>query len=230
MKQSCIIKKGCRICRFRKFNISAILALVAMVLAYLAMEPQATDTPAAASVYEEWNNNVPEFDEYTTEPFCQLSELDDLGRCGPALACFGQESMPEGERGAIGHIKPSGWHTVKYNGIVDGNYLYNRCHLLMWALSGINDDERNLITGTRYMNTEGMLSFEEQVVDYIEDTGNHVMYRVTPIFEGDNLVASGVQMEAASVEDDDLAFNVFCYNTQPGIAINYATGESWIAD
>ena len=178
--------------------------------------------------YEEVNGNVPCFadSDYTTECFYELSELDHLGRCGTAFACFGPETLAEGERGSIGHVRPSGWHTIKYNGIVDGNYLYNRCHLLMWALSGINDDERNLITGTRYMNTEGLLPFEEQVVDYIEETGNHVIYRVTPDFEGDNLVASGVQMEAASVEDDGLAFNVYCYNIQPGIQIDYLTGAS----
>ena len=135
--------------------------------------------------------------------------------------------MPTEERGSIGMVKPTGWHTVKYDGI-DGLYLYNRCHLIGYQLSGENANEQNLITGTRYMNVEGMLPFENMVADYIKETGNHVMYRVTPIFDGDNLVASGVQMEAYSVEDDGegICFNVFCYNVQPGIEIDYATGES----
>lgn len=181
--------------------------------------------------YVEINGNVPYFNayDYTTETYYELSELDELGRCGTAEGCFGRETIAEGERGSIGHIKPSGWHTVKYAGIVDGNYLYNRCHLLMWKLSGILDDERNLITGTRYMNVEGMLPFEEELVNYVQSTGNHVLYRVTPDFQGDELVARGVYMEAVSVEDigEGISFNVYCFNVQPGITIDYLTGESW---
>ena len=184
------------------------------------------------SAYTVVNDNVPTIpeDDYTTDTFADLSELDDLGRCGVAYGCFGPETMTDEERGAIGHIKPSGWHTVKYNGLVDGNYLYNRCHLIMWKLSGILDDNRNLITGTRYLNIEGMLPFEEQLTSYVGDTGHHVMYRVTPIFTADELVARGVHMEAASVEDSDIRFNVYCYNVQPGIDIDYATGESDITE
>ena len=156
------------------------------------------------------------------------SELDSLGRCGACMASVGQDIMPVEERGKIGSVKPTGWHTVKYEGIVDGNYLYNRCHLLGFQLTGENANVKNLITGTRYMNVEGMLPFENMVADYVKETGNHVMYRVTPLFEGDNLVVDGVLMEAKSVEDDgeDILFNVFCYNVQPGISIDYATGTS----
>lgn len=179
------------------------------------------------------NDNVPEFTEadMTTEAFEEYSELDELGRCGTAYANIGEEIMPTEERGAIGMVKPSGWHTVKYDCIAD-RYLYNRCHLIGYQLSGENANEENLITGTRYMNVEGMLPFENLVAEYVEDTGNHVLYRVTPIFEDDNLVADGVQMEAMSVEDDGegVEFNVFCYNIQPYIEINYATGESSEAD
>lgn len=181
------------------------------------------------------NNNIPAFTEkdYTTEAFETYSELDSLGRCGVAYANICKEIMPkDGEtRGEIGMIKPSGWQTVRYNGIVDGNYLYNRCHLIGWQLAGENANEKNLITGTRYMNVEGMLPFENLVDDYFEKSeneNNHVLYRVTPIFEGNNLVASGVQMEAYSVEDNGkgICFNVYVYNIQPGITINYANGES----
>lgn len=196
-------------------------------------EPSAGDVTSVPAYegkpYVLVNNGEPYFDEYSTDTFYQLSQLDNLGRCGTAYACVGPESLAKGERGAIGHIKPSGWHTVKYNDIVEGNYLYNRCHLLMWALTGLNDEEKNLITGTRYMNTEGMLPFEEKILEYIENTGNHVMYRVTPIFTGSNLLASGVQMEAASVEDEAIRINVYCYNVQPGIKIDYRTGDSRIS-
>ena len=179
--------------------------------------------------YIEVNGNVPYFteDELTTESFESYSDLDALGRCGTATACIGTDLMPTEERSSIGSVRPSGWHTVKYDGI-DGNYLYNRCHLIAYQLSGENANEENLITGTRYLNTEGMLPFENEVADYVEETGNHVMYRVTPVFEGENLVASGVLMEAWSVEDDGagISFCVYCYNVQPGIEIDYATGDS----
>lgn len=177
------------------------------------------------------NDNMPDFsdeDKKSTEPFEEYSELDELGRCGVAYADICKELMPEEERGEIGQIKPSGWHTVKYNGIVDGNYLYNRCHLIAYQLAGENANEKNLITGTRYLNVQGMVPFEDQVAQYVKDTGNHVLYRVTPYFEGDNLVANGVQIEAWSVEDEGsgICFNVFCYNVQPGIDIDYASGSS----
>ena len=181
----------------------------------------------------EINQNVPGFTEsdYTTEAFEQYSPLDGLGRCGIAYACVGEEIMPTEERGAIGMVKPSGWHTVKYD-FVDGKYLYNRCHLIAYMLSGENANTENLITGTRYMNTEGMLPYENQVADYVHDTGNHVLYRVTPVYEGDNLVASGVEIEASSVEDKgkSLSFHVYCYNVQPGVTIDYATGDSALAE
>ena len=177
--------------------------------------------------YVEMNGNKPEFDELSTKVFEEYSELDGLGRCGVAYACVGLEIMPTEERGAIGQVKPTGWHTIKYD-IVDGKYLYNRCHLLGYQLTGENANTQNLITGTRYLNVEGMLPFENMVAEYVEETGNHVMYRVTPHFEGTNLLASGVQMEAYSVEDDGkgVCFNVYVYNAQPGIEINYATGDS----
>ena len=180
--------------------------------------------------YVELNNNVPAFsdEEKSETSFERYSELDELGRCGPAIANIGKDLMPREKRGSIGMIKPSGWHTVRYDDLVDGKYLYNRCHLIGFQLSGENANERNLITGTRYMNVEGMLPFEDMVTDYVQDTNNHVLYRVTPIFEGKNLVASGVQMEAQSVEDHGkgIEFNVFVYNIQPGITIDYATGNS----
>ena len=173
------------------------------------------------------HDNVPFFseEELTTDSFETYSELDDLGRCGTAYANICEEIMPTEKRGKIGMIKPSGWHTVKYTGI-DGNYLYNRCHLIGYQLSAENANEKNLITGTRYLNVTGMLPFENIVADYVNETGNHVLYRVTPIYNQENLVADGVLMEAQSVENDDLAFCVYCYNVQPGIEIDYHTGDS----
>lgn len=180
------------------------------------------------------NGDVPYFteDELTTETYIQLSELDELGRCGLGIMCAGVETMPDGERGEIGMIKPTGWVQEKYPDVIkeSPSYLYNRAHILMWALSGVNADERGLITGTRYMNIEGILPNEETVVDYIEATGDHVMYRVTPVFTGDNLPADGVLMEAQSVESDGLIFCRYAYNVQPGIMIDYATGESHTED
>lgn len=178
-------------------------------------------------------NNMPDFtkEDMAEESYEYYSELDMDGKCGVAEANIGKELMPTEERESIGMIRPSGWHLVKYDN-VDGKYLYNRCHLIGFQLTGENANEKNLITGTRYMNTEGMLPFENMVADYIKKTGNHVLYRVTPIFEEDNLVASGVQMEAKSVEDDGkgICFNVYVYNVQPGIKIDYATGESWLIE
>ena len=175
------------------------------------------------------NDNVPFFtdDEMSTDAFEYYSNLDSLGRCGVAYANVCIDIMPTEERGSIGSIKPSGWHTVKYD-IVDGKYLYNRCHLIGYQLSAENANKNNLITGTRYLNTEGMLPFENMVADYVKETNNHVLYRITPMFEDDNLVASGVLMEAKSVEDNGagILFNVYCYNVQPGVSIDYSTGDS----
>ncbi len=187
----------------------------------------------SGSPYIELYGNVPLFldKELTTTSYEYYSDLDSLGRCGMACACIGQDLMPTEERGLIGKIKPSGWHTVKYD-IVDDNYLYNRCHLIGYQLTAENAEEKNLITGTRYLNIQGMLPFENMVEDYVKGTGNHVMYKVIPLYDGDNLIASGVIMTAKSVEDDGdgISFCVFCYNVQPGINIDYATGESRLED
>lgn len=175
------------------------------------------------------NDNNPDFTEadMTTVSFESYGELDVLGRCTTAFANIGKDLMPAEKRGSIGEVKPTGWQTAKYDN-VDGKYLYNRCHLIGYQLTGENANAKNLITGTRYLNVDGMLPFENMVADYIKETNNHVLYRVTPVFSGDNLVASGVQMEAESVEDngDGILFNVYCFNAQPGIAIDYATGNS----
>lgn len=181
--------------------------------------------------YVEINDNQPDFteEELTTVSYEEYSELDELGRCGTAQACIGEDLMPTEERESISDVTPTGWENEKYD-VVDGGYLYNRCHLIGFQLSGENANEENLITGTRYMNTEGMLPFEDEVADYVHETENHVMYRVTPVFEGEDLVASGVQMEAESVEDDGrgICFNVYVYNVQPDITIDYSTGYSWV--
>lgn len=202
-------------------------------------QPPTTPVPAADTVslsevpaysgepYVAINNNTPGFndEELTTTSFETYSTLDYLGRCGVAYACIGTDLMPTEDRGSISEVTPSGWINKEY----DGQYLYNRCHLIGFQLSGENANERNLITGTRYMNVEGMLPFENMIADYVHETDNHVLYRVTPIYDGTNLVASGVQLEAESVEDDGegVLFNVYVYNVQPGITIDYATGESW---
>ncbi|WP_455557918.1 DNA/RNA non-specific endonuclease [Agathobaculum hominis] len=181
------------------------------------------------------DDNQPSFtaSELTTSSFESYAPLDSLGRCGVAYACISTDLMPaDGEkRGSISEIKPSGWVTAKYD-FVDGKYLYNRCHLIGWQLTAENANRSNLITGTRYMNVDGMLPFENMVADYIKETGSHVMYRVTPVFSGDDLVAQGVQMEAYSVEDDGdgICFNVFCYNVQPGVTIDYADGTNHLSD
>ena len=175
------------------------------------------------------NGNVPFFmpEEITDESYEYYSELDSLGRCGVTMACIGTDIMPTEDRGEIGSVKPTGWQSVKYD-CVDGKYLYNRCHLIGFQLAGENANKRNLITGTRYLNIEGMLPFENLVADYVQETDNHVMYRVTPIFDGDNLVAHGVLMEGWSVEDEGegVCFCVYAYNAQPGIIIDYQTGDS----
>lgn len=186
--------------------------------------PEFTD-----AAYVAVNGNVPFFlpEEYTTESYEYYSDLDELGRCGVTMACIGVDIMPTEDRGDIGSVKPTGWHSVKYD-IVDGKYLYNRCHLIGFQLAGENANKKNLITGTRYLNIEGMLPFENLVADYVKETENHVLYRVTPLFDEDNLVAHGVLMEGYSVEDDGegVCFCVYAYNAQPGITIDYATGES----
>lgn len=186
----------------------------------------------AGNPYVELHGNEPYFTEgeLTTDSFELYSDLDTLGRCGTAYACIGQDLMPNEPRGEIGMIKPSGWHTVRYDTVIEDKFLYNRCHLIGYQLTGENANEKNLITGTRFFNLDGMLPFENMVYQYIVETGHHVLYRVTPVYEGDNLVASGVVMEALSVEDEGMGikFCVFCFNVQPGIGINYTTGESWL--
>jgi len=222
------------------------LLVVVLLLAGLwylrsVQEQQPAQTPAAidlASVppfsgepFVALADNVPSFlpGEMTTSSYEVYSPLDALGRCGVASACVGVDLMPTEERESIGQVKPSGWQTVKYD-CVDGKYLYNRCHLIGFQLTGENANKQNLITGTRYMNVDGMLPFENMVADYVKETGNHVLYRVTPIYDGDALDAGGVQMEALSVEDKGtgISFNVYVYNVQPGVEIDYATGESWL--
>ena len=207
--------------------------------------PQKTDTPITATTqpnislsdipeyagkpYVAVNGNVPylTIDDTAYTSYETYSALDSLGRCGVCVASIGKDIMPTEERGNIGSVKPTGWQTAKYD-FVDGKYLYNRCHLIGFQLTGENANTENLITGTRSMNTQGMLPFENMVADYVKETGNHVLYRVTPMFEGDNLVASGVLMEAISVEDegDGILFCVFCYNVEPGVVIDYATGDN----
>ena len=205
-------------------------------------EEQAEPAPAAfdlsqvpdydGSPYATVNGNVPTIGEADLPAASEsYAPLDSLGRCGAAIAVVSPSTMPaEGEeRGSIGMVKPTGWHTVRYDDLVDGRYLYNRCHLIGWQLTAENANEENLVTGTRYMNTEGMLPFENEVADYVDRTGGRVLYRVEPVFVGDELVCRGVHMEAYSLDDAGMgvAFNVFCYNVQPGVGIDYATGESW---
>lgn len=231
--------------RKKKQNLSWQQLLVVLVLALVSfvytryVSPQPTQTsvisleeiPAySGSAYVAVNGNQPFFteEEYTAASYETYSPLDDLGRCGPAMANVGRDLMPTEERGAIGSVKPTGWQTAKYD-FVDGKYLYNRCHLIGYQLTAENANKQNLITGTRYLNVTGMLPFENMVADYIKETNNHVLYRVTPVFDGDDLVAKGVLMEAWSVEDggEGVCFNVYCYNVQPGVAIDYATGDNW---
>lgn len=240
--------------RKRVFLHNAVIKVLLVCLAALAINTLGSndvDSPEEKSIEYEYSQGYDSYDlpEFSGNPYVELndgkanfpigditdvsfesySELDELGRCGEAVACIGVDIMPTEERGAIGMIKPSGWHTVKYD-VVDGKYLYNRCHLIGYQLTGENANEKNLITGTRYLNIDGMLPFENMVAKYVEDTGNHVMYRVTPIYEGENLVASGVIMEGYSVEDngEGVNFNVYCYNAQPGVVIDYFTGDSWL--
>lgn len=187
----------------------------------------------SGSPYVAVNENIPYFtdEELTTQSFETYSELDSLGRCGVAYACIGQDLMPTEDRESISEVTPSGWNNKEYD-FVDGGWLYNRCHLIGFQLTGENANEKNLITGTRSMNVDGMLLFENMTADYIKETGNHVMYRVTPVFEGDELVPRGVLMEGKSVEDngEGILFNVFVYNVQPGVEINYMTGDSKLTE
>lgn len=232
----------------KKYKQSTVVTMILVVFALLGGWQKANDLPEIEKIWRDdalssedipdfsgtpyvtINNHIPFFSEndYTLEPFEQYSDLDEFGRCGVAFANICQEIMPTEKRGEIGSIKPSGWHTVRYDDLVEGKYLYNRCHLIGYQLAGENANEKNLITGTRYFNVEGMLPFENEVNDYVKKTNHHVLYRVTPIFEGNNLVAKGVQMEAFSVEDngEGVCFHVFVYNHQPGIKIDYLTGES----
>lgn len=232
-----MIKEG-HTYKLRRFLAAWVLVL-SIVFATGCLEPDVVKTAAQAPTvdeapaysgdsYVEINGNEPDFteEEITDEAYEAYSKLDEYGRCGTAQACVGEELMPTEKRGKIGQVKPSGWKTAKYDN-VEGKYLYNRCHLIAYQLTAENANEENLITGTRYMNTE-MIPFENEVADYVKETGNHVMYRATPVFEGDNLVASGLQLEAESVEDNGrgVSFNIYFYNIQPGIQIDYSDGTS----
>lgn len=219
-------------CRIKRYNVLISVLSFLLIVTACVNSIKSVDLAKIKPRKEYFikvNDNIPQFaeDEITTESFESYSELDELGRCGTAVACIGRDLMPTEERGAIGQIKPSGWQLAKYD-IVDGKYLYNRCHLIGYQLTGENANEKNLFTGTRSMNVNGMLPFENTVADYIEETDNHVMYRVTPVYDGEDLLAKGVQMEAYSVEDkgSGISFNVFVFNSQPGIKINYKNGES----
>ena len=217
-------------------RVFPLLLLLALLLAGCqgeaapAVSYDLDQVPAyAGEPYVVINDNQPFFgeEEYTTEAFETYSALDGLGRCGTAYACVGEELMPTEARESISSVKPSGWINVEYG----GQYLYNRCHLIGFQLTGENANERNLINGRSYLNVEGMLPFENLVADYVKETSNHVLYRVTPVFQGEELVARGVEMEAFSVEDqgEGVYFHVYCYNNQPGVSIDYATGESRLA-
>ena len=221
----------------KRNRLIATAAILLAILVFLFVFDGAPADPAPMPQIQEYsgdlytviNANEPNFtqEDLESDPFEYYSELDALGRCGYAMACLSKELMPTQERSAIGHIKPSGWQTVKYE-FVDGKYLYNRCHLIGFQLAGENDNEKNLITGTRTFNVSGMLPFENMVADYIKETGNRVLYRVTPVYDGNDLVAKGVTMEAKSVEDngEGICFHVYVFNAEPGVEINYATGDS----
>ena len=226
------------------FSLLLVLVLAFSGCSFAQSEPQnpisLDEIPAfdGKTAFVEINGGVPFFteEEIVTTSYESYSDLDTLGRCGVAIACIGFDIMPTEERGSISGVKPSGWQTIKYD-IVDAKYLYNRCHLIGYQLTGENANKENLITGTRYLNVEGMLPFENMVADYLKEeheNGNdaHVMYRVTPIFEGSNLVANGVLIEAKSVEDNGEAiqFCVYVYNNQPGIVIDYRNGDSKLDD
>ncbi|SCY02468.1 DNA-entry nuclease [Butyrivibrio hungatei] len=227
-------------------KIMALLSLICAVyfsVYYPELLPEAnvsnsvseeTDFSGEASV--EVNGNKPTFteDEIVDQSFEKYGEQDSLGRCTTAVACVGQDIMPTEKRESIARIKPTGWKQNKYPGVVRSKppYLYNRCHLIGFQLTGENDNDKNFVTGTRYLNVDGMLPYENMVASYVKESGNHVMYRVTPVFEGDNLLCSGVNIEALSVEDGGagICFNVFCYNVQPGVVLNYADGSNWLEE
>ena len=224
--------------KFIRRVLPPLLVCCLAVGAYLSQPLSSPDAPQAAeetlpaysgSPWTEVGGSQPDFDtsQLDGSSFETYSPLDALGRCGAAYACVGRDLMPTEDRGAIGQVKPSGWQLAKYD-CVDGKYLYNRCHLIGYQLTGENAEERNLITGTRYLNIQGMLPFENLVADYVQDTGNHVLYRVTPVFEVADLLARGVRMEGWSVEDNGagVCFDVYCYNVQPGVVIDYADGSS----
>jgi len=229
--------------RIQQVSLSLFL-LLCLLLSACGAAPGGTQTsfsledlPAfSGEPYVVLSDNQPDFTQeeldQAAQGFEEYSPLDALGRCGTAYASVGLDTMPTEDRESISSVKPSGWQTAKYDTqLVDGGYLYNRCHLIGFQLTGENANEENLITGTRYLNVEGMLPFENLVADYVKETGNHVLYRVTPVFSGTELVARGVELEALSVEDggEGVCFHVYCYNNQPGIAIDYATGESWLS-
>ena len=223
----------------KKLTLGSVLLLILFLAAYFFLLPQPEPVPAvtldtipaySGEPFVILADNQPQFsrEDLTAESYEYYGDLDTLNRCTQAVACIGEDLMPTEDRGSIGQVKPSGWVTAKYD-FVDGKYLYNRCHLIGFQLTGENANESNLITGTRYMNVEGMLPFENMVADYIKETGNHVLYRVIPVFDGSNLVASGVTMEAYSVEDkgEGICFYVYVYNVQPGVVIDYSNGSSY---
>lgn len=236
--------------KIKKYSMALLPILILFIIEYFNINLNdivgSTDASPATTVssredipqysnksYVIINDNEPYFKEedINTNTFEKYGELDNLGRCTLAYANIDKSMMPTEKRGSIGSIKPTGWHTIKYD-IVDGKYLYNRCHLIGYQLTGENANEKNLITCTRSMNTIGMLEFENKVAKYIKDTNNHVLYRVTPVFEGDNLLATGVEMEALSIEDngEGIKFNVFVYNIEDGVIIDYKTGDSKLYD
>lgn len=236
--------------KIKKYSMALLPILILFIIEYFNINLNdivgSTDASPATTVssredipqysnksYVIINGNEPYFSEedINTNTFEKYGELDNLGRCTLAYANIDKSMMPTEKRGSIGSIKPTGWHTIKYD-IVDGKYLYNRCHLIGYQLTGENANEKNLITCTRSMNTIGMLEFENKVAKYIKDTNNHVLYRVTPVFEGDNLLATGVEMEALSIEDngEGIKFNVFVYNIEDGVIIDYKTGDSKLYD
>ena len=237
-------KRGRRYRRNGKVRLSTVLICVILVLVYEYYPYRNTSEPVRIDDEIVSMEEIPEYDgvpyvavdgnepgfseaELSEQSFESYSELDDLGRCQTACANIGQDLMPTEERGSIGQVKPTGWQIQKYD-FVDGKYLYNRCHLIGYQLTGENANEENLITGTRYMNVDGMLPFENMVAEYVKETDNHVLYQVTPVFEGNDLVAKGVEMEGYSVEDqgEGISFHVFVYNVEPGVEIDYSTGDS----
>lgn len=232
-------------------TLSALITAVTLIFGLCACDIGAPEAPVVSTEIDtasipsinDWdgenawvpvNGFMPFFsdeEKTNTEAFEEYADLDALGRCGTAYANICPELMPTEERGEIGSVKPTGWQTVTYPEVIPDRYLYNRCHLIGFQLAGENANKKNLITGTRYLNIQGMLDFENMVADYVKETQNHVLYRVTPIFQGDNLLADGVLLEAWSVEDEGkgICFNVFAFNAQPGVTIDYATGDSHLA-